>query len=75
MLNGSNHPIKKIAPPVLRQAQDERWRSMAGWTVLEPATFRVTGGRSIQAELPPHKIKIAKKNFSVLHGLPDVALA
>ncbi len=27
---------------------------MAGWTGLEPATFRVTGGRSIQAELPPH---------------------
>lgn len=28
-------------------------RSMAGWTGLEPATFRVTGGRSIRAELPP----------------------
>src|SRR5262245_24812906 len=30
---------------------------MAGWTGLEPATFRVTGGRSIRAELPPHNIK------------------
>jgi hypothetical protein len=30
---------------------------LAGWTGLEPATFRVTGGRSIQAELPPHNKK------------------
>lgn len=31
-------------------------QNLAGWTGLEPATFRVTGGRSIQAELPPHKL-------------------
>ena len=48
-------------------------QKMAGWTGLEPATFRVTGGRSIQAELPPHNNKNPNKDFP-LNGAPDVAL-
>lgn len=36
---------------------------MAGWTRLELATFSVTVRYSNQAELPPHKLLIRKKDY------------
>lgn len=39
-------------------------RRLAGLTRLELATFRVTGGRSDQTELQPHKL--GRNNFKVM---------
>ncbi len=50
--HGLQHAFQKIAKE--KQARkNPTSRKLAGLTGLEPATFRVTGGRSNQTELQP----------------------